>query len=125
MNELKGLRVVVAGAGAIGSVCALVLARHGAQVLLADPASMGDNASGVAAGMLAPACEALLDPQSSGHYPLLKDARTAWDRALPDLARALDRSGAVLQAADGADLLARAEVAGMAFEAIDEAEARR
>jgi glycine oxidase len=125
MNDLKGLRVVVAGAGAIGSVCALVLARRGAEVLLADPASPGDNASGVAAGMLAPACEALLDPQSAGHFPLLRDARDAWDRELPDLAQKLDRSGAILQAPDPVALLARAEAAGMAVEVVAETEARR
>lgn len=125
MSELKGLRVVVAGAGAIGSVLALILARRGAEVLLADPAVRGDNASGVAAGMLAPACESLLDPKSAGHFPLLRDARDAWDRVLPDLAEALDRSGAILQAADPAAIVARAEAAGMAVEPIGEAEARR
>jgi glycine oxidase len=125
MNELKGLRVVVAGAGAIGSVAALVLARRGAQVLLADPAARGDNASGVAAGMLAPACEALLDPKSAGHFLLLKDARDAWDRALPDLAEMIDRSGAILQAPDPQAVLSRAEAAGMAVEPIGEADARR
>jgi glycine oxidase len=125
MNELQGLRVVVAGAGAIGSVLALVLARRGAQVLLADPAAAGDNASGVAAGMLAPAAETLLDPQSADHFPLLKDARDAWDRLLPDLSHAIDRSGAILQAPDPAGLLARARDAGMVMEPIEEAEARR
>jgi glycine oxidase len=125
MNELKGLRVVVAGAGAIGSVAALVLARRGAQVLLADPAERGDNASGVAAGMLAPACEALLDPKSADHFSLLKDARDSWDRALPDLAKAIDRSGAILQAPDPRAVLSRAEAAGMAVESIGQAEARR
>ena len=125
MNELKGLRVVVAGAGAVGSVVALVLARQGAEVLLADPAAAGDNASGVAAGMLAPACEALLDEASASHFPLLKDARDAWDRVLPDLAGTLDRSGAILQAQDAVAILARAEAAGMAVEPIGEAEARR
>lgn len=125
MSELKGLRVVVAGAGAIGSVCALVLARQGAKVLLADPAAAGDNASGVAAGMLAPAGEALLDPLSAGHFPLLKDARDAWDRVLPDLARSVDRSGAILQAAAPEALLAKARAAGMVLEPLDEAEARR
>lgn len=125
MNELKGLRVVVAGAGAIGSVAALVLARRGAQVCLADPATRGDNASGVAAGMLAPASEALLDPLSAEHFLLLRDGRNAWDRVLPDLAETLDRSGAILQAADPQTMIARARAAGMTIEPIDEAEARR
>jgi glycine oxidase len=125
MNELKGLRVVVAGAGAIGSVTALVLARRGAEVLLADPAAPADNASGVAAGMLAPAAETLLDPLSADHFPLLKDARDAWDRLLPDLAQAVDRFGAILQAQAPDVLLAKARAAGMALEPIEEAEARR
>jgi glycine oxidase len=125
MNELQGLRVVVAGAGAIGSVVALVLVRQGAFVRLVDPAASGDNASGVAAGMLAPAAETLLDPLSAGHFLLLRDAREAWDRVLPDLAGSLDRSGAILQAGAPDALLARAQAAGMALEPIDVAEARR
>jgi glycine oxidase len=112
MSDLKGLRVVVAGAGAIGSVVALQLARKGADVMLADPAATGDNASGVAAGMLAPASEALLDPLSASHYPLLRAARDAWPELLDKVPGAprLDRSGAMLQLADpesGVDVLAR------------------
>ncbi len=125
MNELKGLRVVVAGAGAIGSVCALILARRGALVRLADPAALGDNASGVAAGMLAPASEALLDPKSADHFALLKEARIAWDRLLPGLAQGLDRSGAILQAFDPEKFLDAARAAGMALEPLSEDEARR
>ena len=94
MSDLKGLRVVVAGAGAIGSVLALQLVRRGAQVVLADPARPGGNASGVAAGMLAPLMEALLDSASAGHYPLLLEARDAWPAVLEGAPVALDRSGA-------------------------------
>jgi glycine oxidase len=112
MSEVKGLRVVVAGAGAIGSVAALVLARRGARVTLADPAEIADNASGVAAGMLAPVSEALLDPISQGHLPLLREARQAWDRVLPDLARSIDRSGAVIEASASPALLDRARAIG-------------
>src|SRR3569833_2923848 len=116
MSEVKGLRVVVAGAGAIGSVTALVLARRGAHVTLADPAEVGDNASGVAAGMLAPVCEALLDPVSHDHLPLLRQAREAWDLVLPDLAVSIDRSGAVIEAAASPDLLDRARAVGADLE---------
>ena len=80
-----GPRIVVAGAGAIGSTCALVLARAGARVTLADPAAFAQNASGVAAGMLAPAFEALLDT-AADRYGALRAARDLW----PALAAALN-----------------------------------
>jgi glycine oxidase len=114
MSDLNGLRVVVAGAGALGSVTALVLARMGAQVRLADPAGSGDNASGVAAGMLAPLFEALLDPLSAGHYPLLRQARDAWPglvASLPD-APGLDCSGALLLTEDADVLIAQTKALG-------------
>ncbi len=130
MNDLQGLRVVVAGAGAVGSVVALSLIRRGARVVLADPGVQGDNASGVAAGMLAPVFETLLDPVSADHYLILKSARDAWtpllqaDPGLPPL----DRAGALLQVSApdvGQALLARAGVIGAPLEAMDGAEARR
>ena len=125
MSEVKGLSVVVAGAGAIGSVCALILARRGAKVTLADPAAIGDNASGVAAGMLSPLCEALLDPKAESHLPLLRAAQRSWDRLLPDLAADLDRSGAVIEAGDPEALLARARAMEGELKLIDAAELRR
>ena len=73
----RGPRVVVAGAGVLGSVCALALARAGAQVVVADPAPTGANASSVAAGMLAPAFEALFDPESPP-FDLMRCARDLW-----------------------------------------------
>ncbi len=78
MTGLNNARVVVAGAGALGASIALALARARARVVLTDPASAGDNASGVAAGMLAPAFEAVLDEGSTTHFPLLQAARTLW-----------------------------------------------
>ena len=125
MSEVKGLSVAVAGAGAIGSVCALILARRGAKVILADPAEVGDNASGVAAGMLAPVSEALLDARSEGHFPLLRAAQRSWDLLLPDLARRLDRSGALIEAGDAEALMARARGIGAELDPIDATEARR
>jgi len=125
MNDLKGLRVVVAGAGAIGSVLALRLVREGAEVTLADPAGAGDNASGVAAGMLAPLLEALLDPVAAGHYPLLKAARDAWPALIVDLpgAPALDRQGAMARAPDAEGLLARARALGARARLLDQDQA--
>jgi len=72
--------IVVAGAGAIGRTIAFVLARAGHAVVVADPNPEGANASRIAAGMLAPAFEALFD---GGHYELLREALGLW----PPLAR--------------------------------------
>ena len=75
--------VVVAGSGVTGLAVAIALARRGARVRVCDPAPLGDNASGVAAGMLAPAFEAVLDPLSAGHFELLKAARDLWPGFAP------------------------------------------
>lgn len=89
------LKVIVAGAGVLGLTSALALARAGARVVLTDPGPLGDNASGVAAGMLAPVFEAVLDPSAAPHFDLLMAARDLW----PDLAAGagvvLDRAGAL------------------------------
>lgn len=98
-TDLKGLTVVVAGAGALGLAVAVRLAQAGARVTVCDPAAAADNASGVAAGMLAPAFESVLDPVGGDGLALLRAARDAWPALLdaiggpPD---ALDRSGALL-----------------------------
>jgi glycine oxidase len=78
MGTLSGARIAVAGAGAFGSATALALARAGLAVTVFDPAPPGENASGVAAGMLAPASEALFDPISFPHLSLLRRARDLW-----------------------------------------------
>ena len=84
--------VTVAGAGVSGLAVALALARRGAKVRVCDPAALGDNASGVAAGMLAPAMEAALDPLSATHFELLKVARDLWPAFAPV---EISREGAV------------------------------
>ncbi len=75
------LSVTVAGSGALGATIAFELARRGVHVTVADPMAPGDNASGVAGGMLAPAFESLLDPLAP-EFSLLKASRDLW----PDLA---------------------------------------
>lgn len=94
MANLRGVKVTVAGAGALGLATALELARRGAAVAVFDPAASGDNASGVAAGMLAPASEAALDPASAGHFELLRHARDLWGDLADGIGLAIDRSGA-------------------------------
>ena len=87
--------MAVAGAGVFGLCTALRLAAAGAAVDVWDPAPLGDNASGVAGGMIAPAGETLFDTASARHFPLFAAARAGW-RALEALAPQLiiHRSGA-------------------------------
>lgn len=94
MTKLTGRKVTVAGAGALGLATALELAQAGAHVTVRDPSPLGDNASGVAAGMLAPAFEAALDPVSADDFDLLKAARDLWPALAERVGFELDRSGA-------------------------------
>lgn len=89
------IQVTIAGAGALGLSCALALADVGCAVTVCDPTQPGDNASGVAAGMLAPVFEAILDAEATPHFELLLAARDLWP-ALADRADVqLDRRGAL------------------------------
>jgi glycine oxidase len=85
---------LIAGAGAIGSTCAYVLAKAGYAVAVIDPAPPGDNASGVAAGMLAPAFESLFDAASHGRYQLFARARDLWPGLAQDIGLTIARDGA-------------------------------
>lgn len=87
--RLTGLRVLVAGAGVVGSAVALTLRRQGATVVLTDPDPPEGNASLVAAGMLAPALEAVLDLGAGEHFPLFRAARDIW----PDFAAGMADDG--------------------------------
>lgn len=97
MGELTGKTVTVAGAGALGLCIALTLARRGAAVTVCDPMSPGANASGVAAGMLAPVFESVAEPDGVDHLPLLRAALAAWEGFAPV---AIDRAGAVWRGPD-------------------------
>ena len=116
-------RVAVAGAGAIGSAVALTLARAGLDITVFDPRPLGDNASGVAAGMLAPVAETLFDPLSASHLSLLRRARDLW----PTFAEGLDlpilREGLRIEgeAAWLQTIAERLEDLGAPFQRLDEA----
>lgn len=101
----KGPKITVAGAGALGLTTALALADAGARVTVFDPAEPGDNASGVAAGMLAPAFEAVLDASAAPHFALLMAARNLWPALEARIGLTVDRAGAVAVGDD--DFLAR------------------
>ena len=97
MSGLSNARVIVAGAGAFGSAIALRLIQSGARVTLVDPElGAGRGASGVAAGMLAPAFESVLDPETNLPFDLLCAARDLWLDLAAGIGRdiGLCRSGA-------------------------------
>jgi glycine oxidase len=99
MTSSTSLPIAVVGAGALGAAAALCLARAGARVVLIDESPLGRNASGVAAGMLAPAMESALDPVSTGRFGLLSAARDLWPEFAEGLGpTGLDRCGALLKA---------------------------
>jgi glycine oxidase len=91
-------KVTIAGAGALGLTTALALADAGAAVTVCDPADA--NASSVAAGMIAPLFEAVLDEQARPHLDLLLHARDHWPALADRAGLALDRSGAISVGAD-------------------------
>lgn len=116
-------RVAVAGAGAMGSAVALALARAGLDVTVFDPRPVGDNASGVAAGMLAPVAETLFDPLSASHLPLLRRARDLWPAFAAGLDLPILRQGVRIEGEEAwlATIAARLEALGAPFERQDEA----
>ena len=103
-----GAKVTVAGAGALGLCSALALAEAGCLVTVCDPDPAG-AASAVAAGMLAPVFEAVLDPQAAPAFDVLLAARDLWPALEARAGVRLDRSGAM--AAGGEDWLAGIDAA--------------
>jgi len=68
--------VIIIGAGVLGLCTAAELAVRGHVVTVIDPG--GANASSIAAGMIAPALECLLEEVSDDRAALLKRARDLW-----------------------------------------------
>ncbi len=84
----------------MGSATALFLSRAGFKVTVFDPAAPGDNASGVAAGMLAPVSEALFDSASRDHLALMRRARDLWPAFAAELGLEISRAGVRLEGSD-------------------------
>ena len=87
-------KVTVAGAGALGLSAAVALADAGLEVTVHDPAPE-HSASAVAAGMLAPVFEAVLDAETASLFDLLLAARDLWPGFAARTGVEVDRSGAV------------------------------
>ncbi len=130
MTGLAGLRVVVAGAGALGSAIAWRLQADGARVVRLDGAASDRSASGVAAGMLAPAFETLLDEMSVGRYGLLQAARNEWPDFVDGLrpfGGGVERSGALWVGGDESqeDILRQLTAVGAEAQRLSPAQAGR
>jgi glycine oxidase len=117
MGELSHLSVNVGGAGVFGLSIALELTARGAEVDVYDP-SLEANASAIAAGMLAPALEAALDPLAHRRFALLKAARDLWPAFAEGLGVSLQRDGANFRASEDrlARVATRLTAEGAAFE---------
>ncbi len=85
--------VIVIGAGVLGLCTAAELAVRGHAVTVIDPG--GPNASSIAAGMIAPALESLLEDVSAERAALLKRARDLWPAFAEAHGVRLLREGAV------------------------------
>lgn len=92
--------VIVIGAGVLGLCTAAELAARGHAVTVID--SGGPNASSIAAGMIAPALESLLEAVSSDRAALLKRARDLWPAFAETHALKLMREGADWRGPDAA-----------------------
>lgn len=106
--------IVVVGAGVLGLSVAAELTARGRDVRVVDPG--GPNASSVAAGMIAPAFESLLDGADPDRAALLRDAAALW----PDFARrlgiALDDAPAEWRGADASEVADRLTALGFPVE---------
>lgn len=102
--------MIVIGAGVLGLCTAAELAARGHAVTVIDPGSA--NASSIAAGMIAPALESLLEDVTAERAALLKRARDLW----PDFAEThgltLLREGADWRGPDSEAALVRLNALG-------------
>jgi glycine oxidase len=94
MGGSSAASVIVVGAGVFGLATGLALAEAGMKVRLVAATPPDLTASGVAAGMLAPAFEMALDPPATDALDLLLAGRDRWPDLAGRLGVSLDRTGA-------------------------------
>jgi len=109
--------VIVIGAGVLGLCTAAELGARGHAVTVIDPG--GANASSVAAGMIAPALESLLDNLSPERAALLKRARDLWPAVAGAHDLKLHRDGADWRGPDPDSALARLHALGFGGRSVD------
>ena len=105
--------MIVIGAGVLGLCSAAELAARGHAVTVIDPG--GPNASAVAAGMIAPAMESLLEETTPERAALLRRARDLWPAFAETHGLKVRREGAEWRGDDAPAALDR--LAGLGFEA--------
>jgi glycine oxidase len=109
--------VIVIGAGVLGLCTAAELGARGHAVTVIDPG--GPNASSVAAGMIAPALESLLDNLTPDRAALLKRARDLWPAVAGAHDLKLHRDGADWRGPDADAALARLQSLGFEGRSIE------
>ncbi|ESQ87678.1 hypothetical protein ABAC460_18570 [Asticcacaulis sp. AC460] len=70
--------LIIVGGGIVGLTVAVAAQARGHAVTVIARDATGDTASGIAAGMIAPALEALNDPESPESFGRLRAAQQAW-----------------------------------------------
>jgi glycine oxidase len=78
MASSSSKSVVIIGGGIVGLTCAVVLSHGGHKVTVVAADVAEHTASGVAAGMIAPALEAMNEADPAIAFQRLKAAQTAW-----------------------------------------------
>ena len=106
--------IVVIGAGVLGLSVAAELTTRGHQVRVVDPGRL--NASTVAAGMIAPAFESLLDRVDGERAVLLRDASDLWPTFAARTGIMLDVAPAEWRGADAAGVASALTALGFAVE---------
>jgi glycine oxidase len=109
--------IAVIGAGVLGLCVAAELRARGRGVCVIDPG--GANASSVAAGMIAPAMESLLDPWAAdpvGRAAVLREARDLWPEFAERHGIELIRDGVDWVGPDADGVIARLAALGFAAE---------
>ena len=109
--------ILVVGAGVLGLCVAVELTARGHDVRVVDPGRA--NASSVAAGMIAPAFEALLDGADAARAALLRDAAALWPAFAARAGIALDKTPAEWRGDDEEEAAGTLAALGFAVERED------